>query len=138
VYSFLINIHVDPDDANKEINQLDNVVTFAKMKFPDEKDFMIMGDLNADCRYFDEDDRSNKLRSNEYVWLIDNNADTNLAKKSCTYDRIIVTQDLINDYAGNCGVLLFDEEYGLNPKEAKKVSDHYPVYCKFHTTKDID
>jgi deoxyribonuclease-1-like protein len=134
----LINIHVDPDDANKEINQLDNVVIFAKMKFPGEKDFMIMGDLNADCSYFDEDNKSNKLRSSNYVWLINNDADTNLSKKSCTYDRIIVTQDLMKDYAGKCGVLLFDEEYGLNPKEAKKVSDHYPVYCKFHTTLDDD
>jgi hypothetical protein len=40
--------------------------------------------------------------------------------------------------AGNCGVLLFDKEYGLNSKEAKKVSDHYPVYCKFNTTLDDD
>jgi hypothetical protein len=44
----------------------------------------------------------------------------------------------MKDYAGDFGVLLFDEEYGLNSKEAKKVSDHYPVYCKFNTTKDID
>jgi hypothetical protein len=33
----------------------------------------------------------------------------------------------MKDYVGKCGVLLFDEEYGLNSKEAKKVSDHYPV-----------
>ena len=51
----LIVIHTDPDEATEEINALDAVVKYTQNKYPDEEDFIVMGDLNADCSYFDED-----------------------------------------------------------------------------------
>ena len=63
--------------------------------------------------------------------------DTNLAKSSCTYDRIISTLTLNQDYTGNVEVFRFDQQFELDctPKE---VSDHYPVAAEFFVGKDTD
>ena len=55
----------------------------------------------------------------------------NLAQSDCTYDRIIATPGLREDYAKEAGVFRFDAAYGLAADAAKKVSDHYPVYARF-------
>jgi len=63
------------------------------------------------------------MRNPEFMWLIINDMDTNLAKSSCTYDRIIITTLTTNeDYAGRSGVFRFDRIFGLKVKEAKKIS----------------
>jgi len=134
----LITIHTDPDDATEEIKSLPKVVNAAMQIFPDEKDFIILGDLNVDCRYFNEEDRTNPLRSSEYIWLIINDMDTNIAESSCTYDRIIITNNTLEDYSGNFGVFRFDLSLGLSTYQAKKISDHYPVYNVFNINSDTD
>ncbi len=40
--------------------------------------------------------------------------------------------------ADKAGVYRFDETHSLTAKEAKKVSDHYPVWATFYTGKDTD
>ncbi len=139
-YDFiLITIHTDPDEATGEINALPIAVKDAQNHFPDEKDFIILGDLNADCKYFDENDQTSPLRNPEFMWLIINDMDTNLAKSSCTYDRIIITAFTTEeDYTGKSGVFRFDRIFDLKAKDAKKISDHYPVYSEFYVDKDTD
>ena len=132
----LINIHVKPDDAEHEIYALDDVVQDARTRYPGEDDFIVLGDLNADCNYFDEEDLGHPLRSMHYTWLIGNDQDTNLAASDCTYDRTIVTAGLREDYAKEAAVFRFDEVYGLTREAAKKVSDHYPVYARFEVGRD--
>jgi deoxyribonuclease-1-like protein len=111
----------------------------AQNHFPDEKDFIVLGDLYADCKYFDEDDPTSPLRNPEFMWLITNEMDTNLAKSSCTYDRVVITaMSTTEDYAGQSGVFRFDSVFGSTPNMAKKVSDHYPVYGVFHVNRDSD
>ena len=135
----LITLHADPDEATREINTIPMVVRDAQNHFPDEKDFIVLGDLNADCRYFDEDDQASTTRSPEFMWLITNEMDTNLAKSSCTYDRMIITaMNTTEDYAGKSGVFRFDSVFGSTPNMAKKVSDHYPVYGVFYVNRDKD
>ena len=131
----LIIIHTDPDDATDEIEALPLALTEARNHFKNESDFIILGDLNADCTYFDESAYKNTAINH---WLIGNEVDTNLAKSSCTYDRIIITDGVEEDYAGNSGVFRFDIMYDLPYIEAKKVSDHYPVYSDFYIGKDTD
>jgi hypothetical protein len=108
----------------------------ARTCYPDEDDFIVLGDLNADCNYFDEEDLNCPLRSMDYTWLIGNHEDTNLAASDCTYDRIIVTAGVREDYAKEAGVFRFDEVCGLAADFAKKVSDHYPVYARFAMGRD--
>ena len=132
----LITIHTDPDEATDEIEALLTLaLTEARDHFTNESDFIILGDLNADCTYFDESAYQNPIMNH---WIIGNELDTNLAKSSCTYDRIIITNEANEDYTGNSGVFRFDTLYDLPYTEAKKVSDHYPVFGDFYITKDTD
>ena len=133
----LVTIHIDPDEAEEEIYELNNVVIETIDKFG-EPDIIILGDLNADCSYFNES-KKGVLNETVYSWLIPDWIDTNLAKSSCTYDRIIITKTQTeNDFTGVYGVVYFDMKYNLSYKEAKKISDHYPVWCEFWTNKDKD
>ncbi|KAF5417300.1 MAG: hypothetical protein C5S48_00645 [Candidatus Methanogaster sp.] len=133
----LIAIHTDPDEATEEINALDDVVRYAQSTHPDENDFIVMGDLNADCTYFDEDSNST-MHSRGYYWCISNSVDTTTKPTDCTYDRIILTNPAVSDFTGDAGVFRFDVEYTLNVSETTAVSDHYPVYAEFRCDRDAD
>lgn len=133
----LMVIHTDPDEATEEINALDAVVSYARSACPGEQDFIVLGDLNADCSYFDEDSAST-LSGSEYYWCIDNNVDTTTKTTDCTYDRIIITNAAVSDYTGDAGVYRFDQKYGLTVDETTVVSDHYPVYAEFWCVGDED
>jgi len=126
----LIVIHADPDEATEEINALPTVVEYARGKYQGEDDFIILGDLNADCNYFDEDGQS-PLRGEAFTWLIGNDADTTTKTTDCTYDRIIVTEGAKEDWSGVAGVYGFDEIFGITEEQTVEVSDHYPVWGEF-------
>lgn len=135
----LINIHTKPDDATNEINKLDDVVKDAMTKLGNEKDFIVLGDFNADCRYFDEDADASPLEAVKYFWVVDDSADTTVKSTVCTYDRIVFQKDFtLQDYAGKWSVFRFDTKYNLSQDIAAKVSDHYPVWAEFFTEKDND
>ena len=133
----LITIHTPPKNATEEINALDDVVTYAQSTYPDEQDFIVLGDLNADCSYFDEDSASTMHRS-EYYWCINNSVDTTTKSTNCTYDRIIITNSTVADFSGEVGVFRYDIVYGLTEAETIAVSDHYPVYAEFWSNRDTD
>lgn len=133
----LINIHTQPSNAKAEIDALDNVVLDARKKFPGEKDFIVLGDYNADGTYFDEDGES-QLKKEEYTWIIPNSADTTVATSSNTYDRIVVTSGCLEDYANKWEVRDFKKEFRLSPEKTKEISDHYPIWALFYRNKDTD
>ncbi len=99
----LLVIHVDPDTATQEINDLPKAVEDAKSRYQGEGDFIVMGDLNADCSYFNESSQS-PLRSSDYYWVINNSIDTTTKSTKCTYDRIIITTSARDDFTGDSGV----------------------------------
>jgi deoxyribonuclease-1-like protein len=133
----LITIHTDPDTATQEINDLPKVVENAKSKYRGEGDFIIMGDLNADCNYFNEKSQS-PLRSGDYYWFINNSVDTTTKSTDCTYDRIIITNSTKTDFTGESGVFRFDKAYNLTYEKTIEISDHYPVYGTFWNSRDTD
>ncbi|MCF7862385.1 endonuclease/exonuclease/phosphatase family protein [Candidatus Woesearchaeota archaeon] len=114
----LIVIHVKPSDAKSEISALNAVISDAQMKNSD-KDFILLGDLNADCNYYDE----NQDILREYDWIIENEKDTTVAKNTCTYDRIIT-----NMKYSSGGVYNYQKAYDISYEETEIISDHYPVY----------
>lgn len=136
----LVNIHTKPEDAEKEIFALSDVVGEALREFPDDNDVIILGDFNADCTYFNEAADRTPLESDRFYWVIPDKADTTTrATTDCTYDRIVFLRRFtLEDYANEWDVFEFDKEYGLDTAFAVKVSDHYPVSAVFHTTKDTD
>ncbi len=126
----LITVHTDPDEAGEEIGALAEVVPWAQEAFGGEEDVIVMGDFNADGTYFDEDTYP-PLRASGYTWLITNDMDTTTGATDCTYDRIVITNSLLDGYMGSRGVDRFDVTYGLDSTRTAAVSDHYPVYAVF-------
>jgi endonuclease/exonuclease/phosphatase family metal-dependent hydrolase len=111
---FIVNNHIKPDAAEEEIDSLYDVV-----KGFGSEPTIILGDLNADCSYYDESQDEFSM----YDWAIEDYEDTTVGKNDCTYDRI-----LINFPYKESGVLNFQEEYNLTYEQAKTISDHYPVW----------
>ena len=132
-----IVIHTDPDEATEEINGLDAVVEYAQDKDPDEMDFVVMGDLNADGAYYDEES-SSTIGGSGYYWVIDDSVDTTTKSTEYTYDRIIITDSALGDLSGDSGVFRFDIQYGSSGDETVAVSDHYPVYAELWCGRDVD
>jgi hypothetical protein len=131
----LVGIHTKPDDAYNEIGNLTSVISSIQTSKPEEKDIIVMGDLNADGSYFDEDANSNPFKASQYLWLINNNMDT-MVKTAYTYDRIaILDTTLGHEYdSGTAQVFYFDQLYGLNNQTfVGEVSDHYPVFAQYKT-----
>jgi endonuclease/exonuclease/phosphatase family metal-dependent hydrolase len=133
----LITTHTNPDRAKSEIKNLPMVVEDARSRYQGEDEFIVLGDLNADCTHF-KVNSSSPLRSSDYFWLINNSVDTTTKSNDCAYDRIIMTNPDMSDYMGNSGVFRFDKLYNLSYKRTIAVSDHYPVYAELWGNRDID
>jgi endonuclease/exonuclease/phosphatase family metal-dependent hydrolase len=82
-----------------------------------------------------------------YETLIPNDADTTVAAGSdCAYDRMEISSAMKGDYDGKWGILRPGELWDLSACEGSKesaggeraLSDHYPVWAEFSTTKDSD
>lgn len=133
----VINNHIAPREANIEIPHLLDVVNDVEAHFT-ESDIIILGDMNADGHYFNEKALQSTFPS--YDILIPNNADTTVAPSENTYDRIIVTPSLREDYTGRWGVYYFDSIYDFETLtiEPKEVSDHYPVWIEVYNDYDTD
>lgn len=131
------DIHTKPADATREISYLPLVIADASKHFG-EPNVLVIGDFNADGRYFKEDTYTSDFPKGKYIWIIGNNLDTTVAKSSNTYDRMVGTESLAQDYDGKTGTLRFDRVFdlrslGLKPRD---VSDHYPAYAEFYADRD--
>ncbi|CAG5977953.1 unnamed protein product [Menidia menidia] len=129
----LIPIHTKPDDSEKEIDELDDVVREVEEHW-DTENIMILGDFNADGRYMSRRklDRSH-LRSECYHWVIDDDEDTTVSgSNDHTYDRIVVYGEALKDaIVANSGKPYnFEKALRLSNENALRISDHYPVEVK--------
>jgi len=134
----LLNNHIQPGAAEKEIRALPNVVTHYVNLWKDP-DVLVVGDFNADGQYFKSHLLASIFPGIEYK-IIFTNEDTTLAKSHNTYDRFIITNSAVEDFTGSFGVIRFDEvynfdEYSISPNN---VSDHYPIWAEFWTNRDTD
>jgi len=127
----IVNNHIKPDDVEAELKQLAVLINDI-YDSSSEKDIIVLGDMNADGSYFNEDNLVTILPL--WIQLIGNNEDTTVAVSDNTYDRMM-TRDTTNaEYTGKSGVFRWDTEYGVTDASfIKKVSDHYPVYAEFRT-----
>jgi endonuclease/exonuclease/phosphatase family metal-dependent hydrolase len=135
----LISNHIQPRSAAREIAALPAVVRHYQELWG-ETDVALVGDFNADGSYYDEDNLAAVFPEDSYRIIIANDYDTTLASGDNTYDRIIISASAVEDYAGACGVLRFDEAYDFSELsiEPRHVSDHYPVWAEFYTAADTD
>jgi len=128
----LVNNHIKPEDVSAELGQL-GVVINDIYDSSSEKDVIVLGDMNADGSYFDEDNLV--VTFPLWIQLIGNDEDTTVAVSDNTYDRMMTRDTTANmEYTGKSGVFRWDAEYGVTDTDfIKRVSDHYPVYAEFRT-----
>ncbi|MDD5340348.1 MAG: endonuclease/exonuclease/phosphatase family protein [Candidatus ainarchaeum sp.] len=128
----LIVLHSEPDATPQELASLTAVLDDARAHFPDEADFMMLGDMNADCTYLSAAEASAlALRNASFTWVVPDSADTTTKSTDCAYDRIILAGGAASHFTGRWGILRFDQLYGLNQSATEDVSDHYPVWASF-------
>lgn len=128
----LAGLHVDPDVAVQEINSLYPVFSdmWDQLHIADR---MVIGDLNADCKYVGKKKWAEIpiKHDPDFTWLIPDGTDTTVAIGThCAYDRFIATGPGWTEgiVPGSAAVYRFDEELGpMDIKLATAVSDHYPI-----------
>jgi endonuclease/exonuclease/phosphatase family metal-dependent hydrolase len=135
----LINKHVSPGDALKEISYIPKLFDYFYDLFKDP-DIIIVGDFNADGNYFDESILTQIFPVNMFSIIIDNSIDTTIGLGNNTYDRIIISSSSVEDFTGKYGVYIFEDYYDFSTLgiQSKQVSDHYPVWATFYIGKDTD
>ncbi|KAG1688232.1 Deoxyribonuclease-1 [Nymphon striatum] len=128
----LITMHASADTigTDQELNSLAEIWLNYKSKL---KNSIIIGDLNADCSYVTDSDRSELTfwTSSDYSFLIGNDDDTTTESTHCAYDRIIYTGTELESHLvdGSNRVYKF-EDFEDPITTAKLLSDHCPVEVK--------
>ena len=134
----LLNNHIQPRAAEKEIRTLPQVVAYYTDLWNDP-DVIIAGDLNADGRYFDKTLLDSIFPETEYT-IIFTDEDTTVAPSHNTYDRMIITSSVLENFTGSFGVMRFDEMYDFDVYRIspRAVSDHYPIWAEFWVGHDVE
>ena len=116
-----VNIHTKPTLAVEEMQALDDVLSWSQSNYSEDDDYVILGDLNADCSYASYSEiTSLPIHSENYTWIIPDNADTTVGESRCAYDRIITSSDLDGRLTGDWGI--HQEISGPS------ISDHKPIW----------
>mgnify|MGYP001384057863 CR=1 FL=1 len=108
---FIYVLHAKPSDVFSELNHLENLIENAS------EPTIIIGDLNADCSYFNRE-KSQLFES--WNWLIGDEEDTTTGKTDCAYDRIII----------NSPACPFQSGYGIEKNVTSELSDHYIIWVE--------
>jgi endonuclease/exonuclease/phosphatase family metal-dependent hydrolase len=132
----LLDNHIQPRTAEKEIRALPRVAAYYQNLWNDP-DVMIVGDFNADGRYFNKTLLDSIFPQPEFKIII-TDEDTTLAQSHNTYDRFIITDSAADYFTGSFGVIRFDEAYNfsLYTISPQNVSNHYPVWAEFWIDSD--
>ena len=120
----LVNIHTDPDEADLELDVLDQVYRGVRDDGRNEDDVIVLGDFNADDRHFGRLGRVPGIS-----WALSGIPTNTRGNKQ--YDNLVFHQTATREFTGRVGVFDFMREYNLTQDEALEVSDHLPVWAEF-------
>jgi len=126
---FAVPLHTVPEDSVREIDALVPVFDDAVRRFRTDKGF-IVGDLNADCTYVSDREKTGlRLRREPgWTWLIPDGVDTTVSNTHCAYDRIIVNRAMLGiSVANSARVVNFQRDNRLSQMEALRISDHSAI-----------
>lgn len=128
----LINIHTDPDEVSTELNTLANVYLSVAQFFLQsgpgdypEDDVILLGDLNADPSRFQLLGQVPNLIAT-IVGIPTNYTRTK------TNDNILLNRLTTREFTGRSGALDLQTLYSLSQADAKRISDHQPVWAEFY------
>jgi len=122
----MITAHTRPAAAVEEMEDLDQVVSWARNLTTNEEDYIILGDFNASCTYAtDAQVNALSFHGAGYQWIVPNEAYTNQSNNTeCAYDRIVITEETSDNYSGDWGIVNITN---------LSVSDHHAVWPEFLT-----
>uniref|UniRef100_A0A8C1RMD7 Deoxyribonuclease n=1 Tax=Cyprinus carpio TaxID=7962 RepID=A0A8C1RMD7_CYPCA len=116
----LIAVHIKPEDAEKELDELYDVFRSVTEKWKTEN-IMILGEFNTDGRYLSEAAKKRtKIWGNNFHWLIEDGVDTTASNNNeYTYDQIVVYGDvMLNAVVPNSAKSFnFQKAYELTDEE---------------------
>ena len=116
-----VNIHTKPTLAVEEMGALGDVLSWAEVNYSADDDYVILGDFNGDCSYASYNELVDlSIASENYTWLIPDDADTTVGNSRCAYDRIVTSSQLDGRLTGKWGI---DETVSSGA-----VSDHKPIW----------
>lgn len=124
-----INIHTDANNTQKEIDELNTVIERTEVVYAGQLNMTILGNLNADEPYYNNQTTPSPLKTEDYVWATTDRCKSTLDGKA--YDKIIVTEEIGHFLVGSKGVFNITKEYNLTQEQAEAVSSHYPVYAEY-------
>ncbi|KAK7101682.1 hypothetical protein V1264_020023 [Littorina saxatilis] len=127
----LVAMHASTTGTVKELTDLSEVVLDIQQTWK-TLDIMILGDLNADCKYVPKKawPGIGLRQDTEFWWPIDDNVDTTVRQSTdCAYDRFVVLGGDLQEAVvpGTAKPFNFQAKYHMTEAEALKVSDHYPI-----------
>lgn len=120
----LVTIHTDPDEVEREVDALADVLRAVRDDGRNEDDVILLGDLNADDHHFGRLGQSSGL-----AWVV-SGIPTN-THGNAQYDNILFQQQATREFTGKGGVYDFMRQYNLTLEQALEVSDHLPVWAEF-------
>lgn len=106
-------------------NWADSVVTYSK-----EKDIIIVGDFN-DAPLRRKYESLDNLYADTNLKFLTDKMNSCKFKNSYTIDQIVVSKSALNRFVPN-SESMFDFNSTLKPEDAKKISDHCPVFSVFN------
>lgn len=124
----LINVHTDPDEIARELDVMADVtqsVRAFEYNSAGIDDVIVLGDLNA---------APGKLRNLERIQGISTiiNLPTNTPKNK-TLDNLLLDRTLTSEFTGRAGTLDLQTAFQLSLDDAKKISDHLPIWAEFYS-----
>ena len=123
-FSFtMVNFHLDPDEVDRELPLVDEVLRAVRNDGRNEDDVILLGDFNADQIDFAE-----MAGVPGMDWVV-RDLPTN-TRGTASYDNIAFVAYDTQEYVSG-GVFDFPRQMNLSLEDALKVSDHLPVYAEF-------
>jgi deoxyribonuclease-1-like protein len=121
----LVTVHTDPDEADLELDVLDDVFFKVRDDGRNEDDVILLGDFNASEANLRELGRIAGL-----VKVVTGQTPTN-TRRSAQYDNILFHSAATTEFTGRGGVYDFLRDFNLTLDQAERVSDHLPVWAEF-------
>ena len=113
----MINIHLKPSNVLNESLALRGVVNEI---FETNKNILIMGDMNFDCKYM-SGVKKQKVRDEfpEFTFYINDDVSTTTSTSLCALDRILISGDLMkNSVVSNSNqTYLYYKEFNMTLEE---------------------
>ncbi|GFS02450.1 deoxyribonuclease [Elysia marginata] len=125
----LMALHTKPKDAAAELAKLPAVMKRTLQHFKHSQGIIALGDFNADCTYLSKK-KKNSLelfkKDSGFKSLLHDSVDTTVASSTdCAYDRAFVYGKKVK--VSEATVFNFQTAFDLSEKDAKEISDHYPI-----------